>query len=83
MAARLNTRQHDSCIDKIKTTLLIKAVQNHALEGTEYSSTQLKAAEMLLNRTLPVLQRQEILADVEGLTINLVSQLGNDKHSDN
>ena len=41
------------------------------------TNSQLKAADMLLSRTLPILQRQEIQADVAGLTINLVSQVGN------
>lgn len=84
MAAPLNKRQTQHQIDGIQTSKLIKRVQAHALGELDMANTELKAAEMLLSRTLPVLQRQEIQADVTGLTVNLISQSGNkptDDHS--
>jgi len=59
MAARLTKRQADGAKDAIQTGLLIKKVQDHVLEGSELSATQLRSAEVLLKKTLPDLKATE------------------------
>ena len=59
MAARLTKRQADGARDAIQTGLLIKSLQDHALEGKELSPSQSRAAEILLKKTLPDLKVTE------------------------
>lgn len=59
MAARLTNRCADQTRDTIKTSLLVKKLQDHNLEGAELSATQIKAAEILLRKTLPDLKVTE------------------------
>lgn len=42
--------------DRIKSTLLLKALQDHVLEGVEMKDSQIKAAIALLKKTVPDLQ---------------------------
>lgn len=42
--------------ERIKTTLIVKALSNHILNGTEMSKSQVSAALGLLKKTLPDLQ---------------------------
>ncbi len=44
---------------KIRTTQLINRLQNHALGTVDMSSTQVKATETLLRKTLPDLTATE------------------------
>lgn len=53
MAKRLTKRQADGARDAIRTGLLIKRLQDHALNDAEMTQTQLRAAEILLSKTLP------------------------------
>ncbi len=66
MAARLNNRTAQQSRDHIKTSLLIKKVQNHVLDGEEMTPTQIRAAEILLNKTLPNLKQSDDSLLVEG-----------------
>ena len=45
---------------KIKTTQIQKRLSDHIFGNVELSSTQVRAAEILLNKTLPNLQSLEV-----------------------
>lgn len=52
MAARLNPRNTESVLAKIKADQLIEKLQNHALEQGEMEKSQVTAATWLLSRIL-------------------------------
>ena len=55
MAARkkpLHPVKLENMKEKIKTTLLIKMLQDHALEDNEISSTRIDSAKFLLNKVM-------------------------------
>lgn len=56
----MNKRHQDMVREKIQTSQLINRLQNHVDGETELSTTQLKAAEILLNKSLPNLKSTEI-----------------------
>lgn len=61
MAARSNREHQQSVVEAIKTTQIVNRLEKH-FNGeldTPLDATQLKAAEMLLARTLPVLSAVE------------------------
>ncbi len=72
MAARINAEQNQKHRDAIRTTQLIKRLQMHALgepdpqsgERVNLASSQIRAIEILLNRTVPTLQSTEGTLDV-------------------
>lgn len=64
MAARLTKRLADQTRDGIQTSMLIKRVYGHALGEVEMTATQLRAAEILLKKTLPDLQSIDHTGDV-------------------
>lgn len=66
MATRLNKRTATQSRDAIKTTQLIKRVQKHAHGEVEMTATQLRAAEILLNKTLPNLKQSDDSLVVDG-----------------
>lgn len=66
MAARLTKRLADQTRDSIQTSMLIKRLCNHALGECEMSNTQVRAAEILLNKTLPNLKSSDDSLTVEG-----------------
>jgi hypothetical protein len=49
---------------KIQTTLLIKRLENHAFGELELSASQIKATEILLNKSIPNLSQQNIDANI-------------------
>jgi hypothetical protein len=56
MAARkgpLTETKLDEMRRRIRSTLLLKALEDHVLEGAEMSATQIRAAETLLRKTIP------------------------------
>ena len=63
MAARLKPRHQDEIRDKIKTSQLINRLENHALDELDLKPSQIKAIEILLNKTLPNLQSTELSGD--------------------
>jgi hypothetical protein len=63
MAARYNLKQTDACRDKIQVSQLINRLQDHVFNGKELSATQLRAAEILLDRKLPRLASVEMQVD--------------------
>ena len=56
MAKRINLRQDEQTRARIQTTKICERVQQHAMGKLELTATQLKAAEILLRKTLPDLQ---------------------------
>ena len=61
---RLNNRQADSVRSQIKTTHILKRVQDHVDGKIELSATQVRCAEILLNKTLANLSSIELQAEV-------------------
>ena len=80
MAARKNTRIDQKSRDKIQATQIIKRLNNHALSDEEImTASQIRAAEILLKKTLPDLTNTTF-EDEDGnntlpqsITINVVS----------
>ena len=58
----------------IKTGVLVKRLRDHAVGEIEMSSTQIQAARILLNKTLPDLKAIE-QAISGGVTINVVDPI--------
>jgi len=52
MAARLNPRNTESVLAKIKADQLIEKLQNHVLNGEEMEKSQVTAATWMLSRIL-------------------------------
>lgn len=48
---------------RIQATLLLKKMQDHALGVSEMSPTQIRAAEILLKKTMPDLSAVELSGD--------------------
>ena len=46
--------------NKIKSTMILNKLMEHVLEGKEMKSTQIKAAEILLRKTVPDLSATQI-----------------------
>lgn len=66
MAARKNLPHVQRTRDKIRTSQLINRLHNHAVGKNQMTSTQIRAAEILLNKTLPNLAQQTVDLDVDG-----------------
>jgi len=57
--------------DNIKTAHVLKKLQNHVFGDVDMTSTQVKAAEILLKKTIPDVQQIQI--DVSGgLTVEVL-----------
>ena len=65
MAARLDPAHDERTRAKIQTSQLVNRLFSHANGEVEMSSTQVRAAEVLLKKTLPDLQSVEIGSDPE------------------
>lgn len=84
MAERIRLKHDQHTRDKIKTSQLINRLTKHALEDLELSTSQVKAIEVLLRKTLPDLKALEITgAGGEALTITLMQYTGKSKGEDN
>lgn len=60
MAARLNPAHDERTRAKIKTSQLINRLMAHANGVVEMTPTQVRAAEILLKKTLPDLSNTEL-----------------------
>ena len=60
MAERLNKRCSENARSHIKTIQLSKRLQDHALGDIELSQTQIRAAEILLRKTLADMKSTEL-----------------------
>ena len=67
MAARTRKVRHDDeTRRRIQTSQLINRLENHVLNATDMSSTQLRAAEILLRKSLPDVSAVELSGDDAG-----------------
>ena len=55
MPARLNRHHSDMVRQKIQASVILSRLHNHLMGKLELTSTQLKAAEVLLDRSVPKL----------------------------
>lgn len=65
MAKRIHARHSAEIRQKIQGSQLVNRLTQHVLGEVELSSTQLKAAEILLSKCLPNLSSVEVDASVE------------------
>lgn len=65
MAARINRRHSDEIRQKIQASVLVHRLHEHALGNLEMTPTQIKAAETLLDRSVPKLQSIQHSGDDE------------------
>lgn len=65
MAARLNNRHQEMVRDKIQASQLVNRLQDHVDGKVELTATQLRAAEVLLKKSLPDLSSVEVTGDPE------------------
>jgi hypothetical protein len=56
MAARLNPRHVEMVRQKIQASVIIDRLHKHLKGDLEMSSTQIRAAEILLDRSVPKIQ---------------------------
>ena len=69
MAAHIGQRtkstreRHQTHTDAIETTKVLKRLQDHIVGNQKLSSTQVRAAEILLRKTLPDLRSSEHTTD--------------------
>ncbi len=71
MAARLNPKHDARTREKIQTSQLVNRLSQHVFGKAEMSQTQLRAAEVLLKKTLPDLSSVTLTGD-EGGPLELV-----------
>jgi hypothetical protein len=63
MAARIRTKHQDEVRAKIQASQLINRLTDHALGEVELSTTQVRAIEILLKKTIPDLSAVEHSGD--------------------
>ena len=73
MAAKLTKRQATTAVSAIQTSMLIKALGDHVANKRDMLPTQIKAAEILLRKTVPDLKQTEHSGEIghvfPGITI--------------
>lgn len=72
MAARLNPKHDEATRQKIQTSQLVNRLQDHVNGVAELSQTQVRAAEILLKKTLPDLSATEMSGE---LAVPLVTNI--------
>lgn len=65
---------------KIKSSLLLKALEDHVLNGKEMSQSQVQAANVLLRKVLPELNATEITEKSEGWS-DVLKRLAGEKRA--
>ena len=63
MAARLHLKHQDEIRKKIQASQLVNRLTDHAFNKVEMSSTQVKAAEILLKKSVPDLSQVQGTGD--------------------
>jgi len=72
MAARsLHPRHQDEVRQKIQASQLVNRLTDHAFNKVEMSSTQVKAAEILLKKSIPDLSQVQGTGDDGELEMNI------------
>ena len=73
MATRLNPRHQQMVCDKIQAIRIVEELQRHVFGEREMTSTEIRAAEILLNKSVPNLQATELTgADGDALTVTVM-----------
>jgi hypothetical protein len=73
MAARINRKHSEDIRKKIQASVILHRLQKHFNGELDLSRTQLKAAEIMLDRAVPKLaQIQHTGADGEPFTVNVI-----------
>ena len=72
VGVRLNPRQDERCRSAIQTTKILQRVNKHAMGKIEMTATQIKAAEILLRKTMPDLKAIEHQGDGGPLVVKIV-----------
>ena len=70
MPARLNPEHDTRTRSKIQTSQLVNRLMKHANGNCEMSQTQVRAAEILLRKTLPDLNATEMLAEIRNFVVS-------------
>ena len=65
MAARNRVGLSENTRKRIQTTMIVKRLQDHILGEVEMNATQIRAAEILIRKTLPDLSQMTVDAEVE------------------
>lgn len=65
MAARNRVGLSENTRKRIQTTMIVKRLQDHILGEVEMNATQIRAAEILIKKTLPDLSQMTVDAEVE------------------
>ena len=74
MAARISPELTAEWREKIQTSMLLNRLNKIGLGDADCTSTQMKAIEILLRKTLPDLSDVDVKADVGGgLTLTVVT----------
>ena len=69
MASRINPLSQpklDEMRKRIKATLLLKALEDHVLNGSEMKASQIRAAETLLRKVVPDLSNVQVTGEGGG-----------------
>lgn len=74
MAARNKNWHPDKVRERIKASQLVNRLTDHVLGKAEMTATQVRAAEILLNRVVPTLQAVEVSFDGELATRDITNQ---------
>jgi len=73
MAARINRKHSEDIRKKIQSSVILNRLQKHFNGELELTRTQLKAAEIMLDRSVPKLSQIQHTGDDGGpLTIQVV-----------
>lgn len=73
MAIRKKLNHDDRTREKIQTSQLVNRLTNHILNNAEMSSTQIRAAEILLNKTLPNLASIDSYVETSNQSVKDIS----------
>lgn len=75
MAARLRKNHQEEVRAKIQASYYINALHNHVIGKKEMSESQIRAAKILLDKSLPNLSDVKIESGGNGITFNLNATL--------
>lgn len=79
MAARLRKTHQDDVRAKIQASQLVNRLTDHALGEVELSSTQVRAIEILLRKTIPDLTNVEMSGPDGGPLVMAAAQMTDDQ----
>jgi hypothetical protein len=71
MAARIDRVHSERVRQRIQTSVIVERLHQHMMGELEMTSTQLRAAELLLDRSVPKLAQVQHVGDEEGGPIAL------------